>query len=67
VGFALALIGHLVLGVAPAWRGVSWRALKDWAAYPIPLEELQDEPALGYGAGASRDACSTSCTAVAVD
>jgi hypothetical protein len=28
-----------------------WRAPKDWATYPIPLEELQDEPALGYGAG----------------
>jgi hypothetical protein len=27
-----------------------WRAPRDWATYPIPLEELQDEPALGYGA-----------------
>ncbi|MBW2231952.1 MAG: sulfatase-like hydrolase/transferase [Deltaproteobacteria bacterium] len=24
-----------------------WRAPKDWAGYPIPLEELQDEPAPG--------------------
>jgi len=31
-----------------------WRAPKDWAAYPIPLEELQDEPAVGYGAGGFR-------------
>ena len=24
-----------------------WRAPKDWATYPIPLDQLQDEPALG--------------------
>ena len=24
-----------------------WRAPKDWASYPIPLDELQDEPAPG--------------------
>ena len=24
-----------------------WRAPKDWAGYPIPLEQLQDEPARG--------------------
>jgi arylsulfatase A-like enzyme len=26
-----------------------WRAPKDWASYPIPTEELQGEPAPGYG------------------
>jgi arylsulfatase A-like enzyme len=25
-----------------------WRAPKDWAAYPIPEQKLQDEPAPGY-------------------
>ncbi|MDG2307819.1 MAG: sulfatase-like hydrolase/transferase [Candidatus Binatia bacterium] len=24
-----------------------WRAPKDWAGYPIPLDQLQDEPAIG--------------------
>ena len=24
-----------------------WRAPRDWAGYPIPLDQLQDEPALG--------------------
>jgi len=24
-----------------------WRAPKDWVDYPIPLEDLQDEPAPG--------------------
>jgi len=31
-----------------------WRAPKDWAAYPVPLEELQDEAAPGMAPGKMR-------------
>ena len=29
-----------------------WRAPKDWASYTIPIEELQDDASLGFGAHA---------------
>ena len=29
-----------------------WRAPKDWSSYTIPLNQLQDDPSLGFGAHA---------------
>ena len=26
-----------------------WRAPKDWSSYTIPLNQLQDDPSLGFG------------------
>jgi len=43
VGFALALIGHLVLGVAPAWRGVERRQhASDFASYYYAVRAAEE-------------------------